>query len=74
METLTVECLRCGNTRDARRTVWRHLDVSECPRCGYVGWVSAGELTETERRELREHPLEARRLLPLGVPRLHSVA
>ena len=74
METLTVECLRCGDTRHARRTVWRHLDVSECPRCGYLGWATVGELSETERRELREHPLELGRPLVPAARRLRAVA
>jgi Zn ribbon nucleic-acid-binding protein len=62
-DTLLVECLRCGSTRAARRTVWRHLDMSECPRCGYLGWAPTDELTENERRALRDRPLEGRRLL-----------
>ena len=69
-----MECLRCGNSRQARRTIWRHLDVPECVRCGYVGWAAAGDLTETERRELREHPSEGRRLQPLVLRRLRTVA
>jgi hypothetical protein len=35
--------------------------ADECLRCGYVGWASSRELTELERRRLREHPLEQRR-------------
>jgi len=62
METLHVECLRCGTKRSTRRTVWRHLDAAECPRCGYVGWASTAELSEPDRRALRERPLERRRL------------
>ena len=60
-ETLTLECLRCGATRDARRA-WGHVDAGECPRCQYVGWARSRELSESVRRLLRERPLERRRL------------
>ena len=36
----------------------------ECPRCGYLGWARAGELSENTRRLLRERPLPER-LVPL---------
>lgn len=62
MESLAVECLRCGTTRLARRDAHRHLDPAECPRCGYLGWAPMLELTECERAELRDHPVELRRL------------
>ncbi len=56
-ERLTVECLRCGETRevDAR-------DTGQCVRCEYVGWALVAELTEALRRVLRERPPERRRL------------
>jgi hypothetical protein len=56
-EKLTVECLRCGDTRevDGRHT-------GECERCEYVGWALVAELTEALRRVLRERPPERRRL------------
>ncbi|HKI93123.1 MAG TPA: hypothetical protein VJ986_12550 [Gaiellaceae bacterium] len=62
MEAFTVECLRCGTTRPARRTVWRHVESCECPRCGYLGWAPSADLSETERRTLRERSVEHRRL------------
>ena len=56
-ERLTVECLRCGDTREV------HLrDTGECQRCEYVGWALVAELTEKLRRVLRERPPERRRL------------
>jgi hypothetical protein len=61
MESLTVECLRCGNRRTAERQS-RHVDAGECPRCGYVGWAASVELTEPMRRALRERPVERRRI------------
>jgi hypothetical protein len=39
-----------------------HLGADECPRCGYVGWAESSELSELERRALRDRPLERRRL------------
>ncbi len=66
LNTLTVECLRCGTARQTRYTVWRHVESAECPKCGYVGWANSVELTEPQRRALRERPLEARRLRAVG--------
>jgi Zn ribbon nucleic-acid-binding protein len=57
MESLVVECLRCGSHRQAEPKT-----KPECPRCGYVGWAAAAALTERERRALRARPLERRRL------------
>jgi ribosomal protein L37E len=57
METLTVECLRCGQ----RREVEPHHE-GECSRCGYVGWARESELTELVRRAIRERPPEFRGL------------
>ena len=62
MDSLALECLRCGTTRLARRDDHKRLDSPECPRCGYLGWAPMLELTEFERGELRDHPLELRRL------------
>jgi hypothetical protein len=56
MVRLTVECLRCGDTREA------HVDPGECPRCSYLGWAPSRDLTELARRALRERPVERRRL------------
>jgi ribosomal protein L37E len=57
METLTVECLRCGDKRDVE-----HHREGECPRCGYVGWAPTAELNEYVRRALRDRPPEIRSL------------
>ncbi|MGH3050478.1 MAG: hypothetical protein ACRDLK_09990 [Gaiellaceae bacterium] len=62
MDSLAVECLSCGKTRLARRTVFHRFEAPECPHCGYLGWAPMLELTESEREELREHPLEERAL------------
>jgi hypothetical protein len=62
MELRTLECLSCG---ERRRVEWAHpfhLASGECPRCGYVGWASPGDLNELARRALRDRPLERRRL------------
>jgi hypothetical protein len=52
MESLVVECLRCGSHRQAEHSPLRKVDT-ECPRCGYVGWAPVAALTERERRALR---------------------
>jgi hypothetical protein len=61
MESLAVECLRCGTTRQAPASPLRN-GPADCPRCGYVGWAPADALSERDRRMLRERPLERRRL------------
>jgi ssDNA-binding Zn-finger/Zn-ribbon topoisomerase 1 len=61
MESLFVECLRCGNTRESKSTPLRQANP-ECPRCGYLGWALVSALSERDRRALRERPLERRRL------------
>jgi hypothetical protein len=62
MERLTVECLRCGHTREVRARADAHIDGGECDRCEYVGWALVADLTEKIRRVLRERPPERRRL------------
>jgi len=62
MTTFTVECLRCGETRQVHARVRERLDGGECDRCEYVGWALVADLTETLRRILRERPPERRRL------------
>jgi transposase len=57
VEGQTVECLRCGETREISGR-----DTGECPRCEYVGWALVADLTEKLRRVLRERPPERRRL------------
>jgi hypothetical protein len=54
-----VECLRCGRQRFASNEQHDHGD---CPRCGYVGWAPAEDLSEHTRRALRERPPESRRI------------
>jgi DNA-directed RNA polymerase subunit RPC12/RpoP len=61
MESLVVECLRCGSHRQAEHSPSRTANP-ECPRCGYVGWAPVDDLTERDRRALRARPLERRRL------------
>jgi hypothetical protein len=61
MESLVVECLRCGSSREAEASPLRHANT-ECPRCGYVGWAPAGALSDRERKIMRQRPLERRRL------------
>jgi hypothetical protein len=61
MDSLVVECLRCGSHRQAEPAPLRKANP-ECPRCGYVGWAPVEDLTDRERRALRARPLERRRL------------
>jgi hypothetical protein len=62
MEKLSVECLRCGDTREVPARKGGHVDTGECDRCEYVGWALVADLTEKLRRVLRERPPERRRL------------
>jgi hypothetical protein len=62
MESLVVECLACRASRVASRDVFKRFAEPECPRCGYLGWAPALELTEADRDELRRHPLHERAL------------
>ena len=62
MSTFTVECLRCGATRQVDARVGARVDGGECARCEYVGWALVADLTEQLRRVLRERPPERRRL------------
>jgi hypothetical protein len=61
MESLIVECLRCGSSRERAESPLRQADP-ECPKCGYVGWAPVSALSERERKALRDRPLERRRL------------
>jgi hypothetical protein len=49
------ECLSCGQVRE-------RTSADECARCAYVGWAPAQQLTEPERKLVRDRPLERRRL------------
>jgi len=60
VEPSIVECLRCGHQRAFAPGPWRYQEAGECPRCAYVGWADAGELSERTRRLFRDLPLERR--------------
>ncbi|MDQ3067755.1 MAG: hypothetical protein M3R12_11505 [Actinomycetota bacterium] len=60
MEPLTVECLRCGQSRAFTPGPWRYEEAGVCPRCHYVGWAYSDELSEKTRRLFRDLPLERR--------------
>jgi hypothetical protein len=57
---LTVECLKCGYPRRVRGSTRHVAGAGHCPRCDYVGWAASDELTEDERRALRDVPVEFR--------------
>jgi Zn ribbon nucleic-acid-binding protein len=61
MESLVVECLRCGSHRKLALKPLRQANP-DCVRCGYVGWAPVDSLSEAERRAMRARPLERRRL------------
>ena len=61
METLVVECLRCGSHRKLAPNPLRQANP-DCLRCGYVGWAPVNALSEDERRVMRGRPPERRRL------------
>ena len=60
VETLTVECLRCGHSRASTPGPRRQEEAGSCPRCQYVGWAYSSDLSEKTRRLFRELPLERR--------------
>jgi ribosomal protein S27AE len=62
VDKFRVECLSCGARRVVADNGRHHADAGECPQCGYVGWAASEDVTATLRRQLREHPLERRRL------------
>ena len=66
MNTLAVECLNCGSTRIARQNIFRRFDAPECPHCGYLGWAPLPDMTESERKVLRDNPLDLRTLRPVA--------
>jgi len=60
VELVTVECLRCGQSRAFSPGLRRYEEAGSCPRCEYVGWAFSLDLTERTRRLVRELPLERR--------------
>ncbi len=66
MELLSVECLRCGQERSFTPGSRRCQEAGECPRCAYVGWAHAAELSERTRRLFRDRPVERRLKLRTG--------
>jgi hypothetical protein len=59
VELRVVECLACGQQRLVG------AESGECPRCRYLGWAPADEVTESLRRGLRDVPVAARRLVAI---------
>jgi hypothetical protein len=60
MHLFTVECLRCGGSRELHPETSRREAAGECPRCRYVGWAYSNELTERTRKLFRDLPVERR--------------
>jgi hypothetical protein len=60
VESLAVECLRCGQSRSFTPGPRRNEESGSCPRCGYVGWAFSTDLSERTRRLFRDLPLERR--------------
>jgi len=60
MTLVTVECLGCGRLRAAGWSLEHGVETGRCTCCGYVGWAFSEDLTEDERRELRDCPVELR--------------
>jgi len=63
VESLVVECLRCGLERSIVPGPRRYQGAGECPRCQYVGWAESTELDERTRGLFRQQPPERRLLL-----------
>lgn len=57
MPGIRVECLACGLPRRLAEWRLRRSAAGPCPRCGYVGWAPSRDLTEDDRRGLRELPV-----------------
>jgi Zn ribbon nucleic-acid-binding protein len=62
VETFRVECLSCAARRVIVGEDDHHVDAGECHRCGYVGWARSDDLSAAVRRQLRDRPVERRRL------------
>jgi len=61
---MVVECLKCGLPRVIRGERDHAMAMGHCPRCSYVGWALSESLVESERRALRDVPVEYRRRPP----------
>lgn len=55
-----VECLRCGSNRETAPLRGERLEPGECPRCGYLGWALAADLSDPVRTDLLLRPPERR--------------
>lgn len=64
---IIVECLRCGLPRVVRSDTGHAEGAGRCHRCDYVGWAPSEELTEDDRRLLRDVPVEERARRPVPV-------
>jgi len=60
--SVSIECLGCGAPRAVDDGVSQRRQPGECPRCGYLGWAASTDLSELERRGLRQRPLPVRRI------------
>lgn len=60
VETITVECLQCGQARAFAPGRWREDEAGDCPRCEYVGWAYSKDLSERMRKLFRDLPVERR--------------
>jgi uncharacterized Zn finger protein len=58
VETIVVECLRCGVTHELVRAHGHTLEGSQCPRCGYLGWARPGDLNDQVRVVMHERLIE----------------
>jgi hypothetical protein len=66
VERPTIECLRCGQTREFDPGARRCDESGVCPRCQYVGWAYSNDLSERTRKLFRDVPPERRlRLRPI---------
>ena len=60
VESITVECLQCGQPRTFAPGPRHDEQAGDCPRCGYVGWAYSTDLSERTRKLLRDLPVERR--------------
>ena len=65
VDSLSVECLRCGHARQFTPGPRRHEEAGACPRCEYVGWAYSTDLNEKTRRLFRTSLEQRLRLRPI---------